>query len=327
MFKNYLTIALRNMRRRKLFSFINLTGLAFGTAFMLLIGLFLYFEHSHNRSFRNIDHTYRLVDATENQYGIDYRVRDAISENIPAVENTCLMNNTSVEVNHGDQVFQFEHLLLVDTGFFEIFGFPFVEGTAENALRTVEGVVLTASTARKVFGGENAVGQKLVLDHKYEMTVTSIVRDLPPNTSFRADLFASAENTRRKRMSLSMSCLEYDGKDDSKCKYPFNIFVELHEHADVAAVAKKTPALFNTEDYRFPDVVALTPFKTNYFNTQYSDHDLPHGNAGLVRTPALIGLVILALAGGLALLIALLTVSTQALKSALANPVEALRYE
>jgi putative ABC transport system permease protein len=296
MLKNHLKIALRNLMRRKLFSFINLTGLAFGIGFMLLIGLFLYFELNYNRSFRNIDHIYRLVDATENQYGIDYRVRDAIIENLPAVKNAGLINNTSVEVNRGDEIFTFNSLLLVDVGFFEIFDFPFVDGNAEDALRTVEGVVLTESTARKIFGSENAVGQKLLLDHEYEMTVTGIVRDLPQNISFRADLFVSAENTKRRRISFSMSCLEYDGKDDSKCKYPFNIFVELHEHAEVAEVARQIPALFTLDDYRFPDEVRLTPFKTNYFNTQHSDSDLLHGNAGLARTLALIGLVILALA-------------------------------
>jgi putative ABC transport system permease protein len=238
MFKNHLKIALRNLMRRKLFSFINLTGLAFGIAFMLLIGLFLYFELSYNQSFRNIDHISRLVDATENAYGVDYRVRDAIVENIPAIKNACLMYNRPVEVNRGDQVFQFDHLLYVDAGFFEIFDFPFVNSDAENALRTVEGMVLTESAARKLFGSDDPIGQKLVIDHEFEMTVTGIVRDLPPNTSFRGDLFVSAENTKQKRLLLSRSCLEYDGKDDSKCKYPMNIFVELHEHADAAAVAK-----------------------------------------------------------------------------------------
>ncbi len=296
MLKNYLKIALRNLMRRKLFSFINLTGLAFGIAFMLLIGLFLYFEHGYNRSFRNIDRIYRLVDVAENGYGIDYRVRDELAEKIPAVKNAGLMNDRSVEVNYGEQVFQFDHLLYVDVGFFEIFDFPFVNSDAQSALLSVEGVVLTESTARKLFGSDDAIGQKLVLDHEYEMKVTGIVQNLPPNTSFRADLFVSAENTRKKRLPLSMLCEEYDGKDDSKCKYPFNVFVELHEQADAAAVSKQIPALFNLDDYRFPNEVRLAPFKTNYFDTQFSDYTLPHGNAGLVKTLALIGLFILVLA-------------------------------
>src|SRR5574341_1159933 len=114
----------RNLRRRKLFSLINLTGLAFGIAFIILIGQFLYFEFSYNRFFKNIDRLYRLVDATENYYGVDYRVRDAIVANIPAVNNAGLMNNVSAEVNRGDEIFTFSNLLLVDVGYFEIFGFP-----------------------------------------------------------------------------------------------------------------------------------------------------------------------------------------------------------
>ncbi|HEX9652655.1 MAG TPA: ABC transporter permease [bacterium] len=295
-FPHSIRVFARTLLRRKLFSFINLSGLAFGIAFIILIGQFLYFEFSYNRFFKNIDHIYRLVDATENDYRVDYRVGDAIVENIPGVKNTGLMNDRQVEVNHGEQVFQFDHLLYVDIGFFEIFEFPFVHGDAGNALRTVEAVVLTESTARRLFGSDDPIGRELVFDHEYEMMVTGVVQDLPPNTSFRADLFVSAENTRQKRLPLSMSCLEYDGKDDSQCKYPFNIFVELHEQADIAAVALQIPALFNLEDYRFPDKVSLTSFKTNYFDTQYGDHDLAHGNLGLVKILSWIGLIVLALA-------------------------------
>lgn len=288
MLKNHLKIALRHLIRRKLFSIINLTGMAFGIAFMLLIGLFVYFELSYNHSFQNIDHIYRLVDTAENAYGVDYRVRDAILEKISGVKNAALLNDRPVEVNYADQVFQFDDMLIVDVGFFEIFDFPFLDGNAENALRTVEGVVLTEATAwKKYLAARMSSGNDLFsIMNEYEATVTGVVRDMPPNTSFRTDLFVSAENTRKKRLSFSMDCLEYDGNDDSKCKYPFNIFVELHEHADVAAVARQVPTLFTLDDYRFPDEVHLTPFKTNYFNTRYSDRDLSHGNAGLVKTLA-----------------------------------------
>ncbi len=296
MLKNYLTIALRNLVRRKLLSLINLTGLAFGIAFMLLIGLFLYFELSYNQSFRNFDHIYRLIDAAENGYAIDYRVRDAMVEKIPGVKNASLMNKYPVEVNYNDQVFQFENMLIVDVSFLEIFDFTFRNGNPATAFRTAEGVVLTEATALKIFGSMDVLGKQLIVDHEYEMTVTGVVQDLPPNTSFRADLLVSVENTRQKRLPFSMSCQEYDGIDDSKCKYPFNIFVELNPNADAAAIAQQIPSLFDPDDYRFPDEVRLTSFKTNYFDTQYNDRDLAHGNAGLVRTLALIGLVILTLA-------------------------------
>lgn len=285
----------RNLMRRKLFSFINLTGLAFGIAFIILIGQFLYFEYSHNRFFENIDHIYRLVDATEN-YGVDYRVRDAIVEKLPAVKNASIMNSRTIEVNLGDQGFEFENMLITDANLFEILGFPFIHGNSENALSTVEGVVLTETAARRIFGANEAIGQKLILDHEFEMTVTGIVRDLPQNTSFSSGLFVSAENTRRKRMPHSRTCLFYDGKDDSQCKFPFNIFVELHDPAEAAAVAQQIPTLFNLEDFRFPDKVSLTPLKTNYFVAQYPNDSLAHGNLALIKILSWIGLIILALA-------------------------------
>jgi putative ABC transport system permease protein len=287
----------RMLMRRKLFSSINIIGLAFGIAFILLIGQYLYFEFSYNRSFENIDHIYRLVDIADKYYGIDYRVRDAIVENIPAVKNaSLLLNRRPIEVNHADQVYELGTISLVDPGFFEIFKFPFIYGEPQSALSTVEGVVLTESTARRIFGETDVLGQTLILEHEFEMVVTGVVRDLPQNTSFRADLFASAENTKSKRLSYAMDCLTYDGEDDSQCKYPYNIFVELQDNADPAAVAQQVPGLFSLDDYRFPDAVSLTPLKTNYFNTQYPDGDLAHGNLGLVKILSWIGLIILLLA-------------------------------
>lgn len=293
----HIRLFLRTLRRRKLFSFINIAGLAFGIAFIILIGQFLYFELSYNRFFENVDHIYRLVDTTENgSYTVDYRVRDSILEHNPAVKNVCLLNRKSVEINFNLQVFNFDNLLLVDTNFFELFDLPFIHGNAENSLSTVEGVILTESTAEKIFGKDDPIGQTIIFDHEFDMIVTGIVRDLPHNTSFKADIFASAENTRVKRLSYFMDCETYVGKDDSHCKYPFNIFLELYEQSDIASIEQQIPALFNPDDYRFPDKVSLVPFESNYFNTQYYDRDLAHGNIDLLKILSWIGLIILVLA-------------------------------
>ena len=83
----------RNLLRRKIFSLINAIGLAFGIAFIILIGQYLYHEYSYNRFLKNIDNIYRVVDAGNNSYWIDYRARDAIADNIPAVKKACLFDN------------------------------------------------------------------------------------------------------------------------------------------------------------------------------------------------------------------------------------------
>ena len=296
MVTHYLITSLRHLRKRTLFSAITLSGLAFAIALVLLIGVYVATEFGRNRSVRDVDRLYRLVDAGDHTYAVDYRVRDAIAGQLPGVETACLMNRRSVEVNHGEDVFGFSHMMLVDPEFFPIFDIPFVQGNAADALQSIDGLILTLSAARTIFGTADPVGQTVMLDHEFPMTVTGIVGDPRASTSVQADFFVSAANTRVRRLSFSMNCLEYDGNDDSKCRYPYNIFVKLHPHVAPEEVAAQIPGLFPRGDYRFPDAVRLAPFAEDYFTTDTEDHDLLHGNATLVATLGLIGVLILLLA-------------------------------
>jgi putative ABC transport system permease protein len=276
----------RNLGRHKLFSFINITGLAFGVGFIILIGQFLYFEYGYNRFYDNIDHLYRLVDAKENSYEVDYRVRDAILEAVPEIKNACLLNRFSVEVNHGNHVYEFENMLVVDSAFFEVFGVRFVQGVTENAFNTVDNVVLTETAARRIFGETNPLGQRILLRHEYEMNVTGVVKDFPNNSSFQADLLVSAENTTRKRLSPKMACEHYDGKDDGNTN--FFIFVELHPQTTRQFVEERISSLLDVGDYRF-EQSELSRSK-RITSTTSTDSDLAHGNPG--RQNMVIGLLI-----------------------------------
>jgi putative ABC transport system permease protein len=90
------------LKRHKLFTFINITGLTFSIGFLILIGQFIYFEFSYNKEITNIENIYRLVDADGNDfsdYDIDYRIQDLITEIIPSVKNSCILNISDTEVN------------------------------------------------------------------------------------------------------------------------------------------------------------------------------------------------------------------------------------
>ncbi len=93
-----------------------------------------------------------------------------------------------------------------------------------------------------------------------------------------------------------MTCLSFNGTDDSKCKYPFNVFVELNKNADIAAVEKQLSSFSKTNDFLYPGMVKLTPLKTNYLHTEVIDFDLLHGNSNLIKMLAIIGAIILLLA-------------------------------
>ena len=142
-------------------------------------------------------------------------------------------------------------------------------------------------------------------DHTFDIMITGIVKDLPKNTSLKADLFVSSLNCPMQRMSYKMNCKSYDsniefnslsGKDDRLCQYPFNVFVELREHSDINLIEKQISNFNKLNDFRFPPNVSLTPMKNNYLNTQIQESDLLHGNIDLIKLLSVVGLIILLLA-------------------------------
>ena len=296
MFKNFIKYYFRNLFRRKLFSFINITGLAFGIAFIILIGQYIYFEFSYNKEIKDVDNIYRLVDNEGKNYGLDYRTKDLILEKIPGVEGACLLNKYGIDLNINDKVFQIKDMLVVDSCFFNFFNLTFIYGNANDALSNIDNVVLTETTAKNIFGTPDVVGNTVQLNHQNDMLVTGVVKDLSENMSFNAQIFVSSENSPKQRLLYKMSCVTYDGKDDSQCQYPFNIFVKLDKHADIQTIGKQISAFNKINEVRFAKDVSLTPFNNNYLNTEINDRDLMHGNVDLIRILSIIGIIILLLA-------------------------------
>jgi putative ABC transport system permease protein len=298
MFRYFIKHYLRSISRRKLFSFINITGLAFAIAFLILIGQFIFYEFNYNHSLKDLDRIYRVInenDETKN-YELDYRIKDLISENVSGVDDICILNKFSVELNVEDKVFQKTALLITDNNFFRFFGCTFINGNSSNALTTLDGVVITENLSKSIFGMTNAVGKTIRINHKDDMIITGIIKDLPDNLSFNAQIFASFENTAKQKLVYKMYCLEYDGSDDSKCRYPFNFFVKLNEKANVSEVEKQIAGFNARDDFKFPGKVSLASFSDNYFYREINDDDLIHGNVELIKILSIIGIAILLLA-------------------------------
>ena len=91
MFKNNFIIAIRNLRKSKAFSLINILGFAFGISICLGISAYLLHEYSFDRYHVNSKRIYRLIDAENNSSAIDYRVKDILTANCPEIENACLL--------------------------------------------------------------------------------------------------------------------------------------------------------------------------------------------------------------------------------------------
>ncbi len=199
MIKNYLKIALRNLRKHKGYTFINITGLAVGLACCLLIVLFVRDELSYDRYHDNADRIYRItLDALLGEQEIHGPISPApmaqalVNDFPEVVQATRLFTfRDKTLVRYEDNRFVEERFFFGDSTFFEVFTFPFLQGDPETALVEPNTVVLTESTARKYFGQQNPIGQTLRVNERTDYEVTGVMADVPTNSHFHFDFLGS----------------------------------------------------------------------------------------------------------------------------------------
>jgi putative ABC transport system permease protein len=245
MFKNYFGVALRSILGNKLFSFINLFGLAVGLASAILIGLYVANERSYDHFQPNADRLYRVSrDYYAFSNSEDLRIATLAPRAAPllkadfpeieAVARTVLSGQGLIA--RDDQVFYEEGIHFADPELFDVFAFEWLAGDPAKALRTPSEMVITESVARKYFGNESPIGQKLKLENIVDMTITGVIRDLPDNTHLRGRIF----------MPLT-GFLNLIGEESAQSwnNNMTHTYIRLAPGADIAALETALPAFMN----------------------------------------------------------------------------------
>ena len=207
MLRNYLTIALRALKRRKAYTFINVFGFAVGMASCLLIFMLVRHEWSYDRFHHNADHIYRTSIryvapdgevSYQNMMFPDFTPQ--LVNEFPAIEHATRYVQGGQDLRVGDDFYR-QEMVEVDAPFFEIFSFPFLAGDPATALADPSGMVITAETAEAFFqldsNYERALGRRVSLTRsevQYDFAVTGVVENLPNNSSFQFDVAISFEN-------------------------------------------------------------------------------------------------------------------------------------
>ena len=195
MFRNYLIVAVRNLLRHRVYSAINILGLAVGMACCILILLFVLDEVSYDRFHEKADRIYRVLwDARygDNEWTIPkgpIPVAEALAD-LPEVERTVRMRRERRTLRHGREYVIEGDFFYVEEGFFDVFTAPFVEGDPETALRDPDAVVITEETARRYFRDQDPFGQPLELNDGTLLRVTGVVRGFPLQSHFHFDFLA-----------------------------------------------------------------------------------------------------------------------------------------
>jgi putative ABC transport system permease protein len=198
MFTHYLTVAFRHLRRHRIFSLINLMGLALGMAAALLIFLYVQFERSYDGFHRQGDRIYRVVSDQQTPTNLRREshtgagIGPILKSDLPGVEDFVRVWPAAGGMAVGTTKVAEDHSIFADASFLTMFDFPLLKGEAKTALAAPNTVVLSATAARKYFGSEDPMGRSMVLtDGQVPLTVTGVMKDLPVNSHLQADVVMS----------------------------------------------------------------------------------------------------------------------------------------
>ncbi len=198
MFKNYLKVALRHLRKSPTYSFINIAGLAIGMACCLLISLYVFNELGYDKFHRQAEHIFRVkieLDLNGILYkeaSIQFPAAEAFLRDFPEVRHAVRFyrDDTFPLVKIGDRKFTEQKFFFADPAVFEVFDFPLVKGDAATAFNEPNSVILTEATAKKYFGEADPLGQVLRYQNSYDLKVTGVAKNVPQNAHFKFDFLA-----------------------------------------------------------------------------------------------------------------------------------------
>ncbi len=242
MLQNYFKIAIRNLQRNKVFSLINIAGLSIGLACCMLIVLYTKDEISYDRFHKNVNQIYRITstetapDGKVQKFGITGMMPGpAFKAQLPEIENYVRLQGESYNIKKGNDILV-QDALKVDSSFFSIFTFDFIEGSPKTALKDPQSVVISEEVAEKYFGKESALGKTLSINYEDKFqpfTVAGITKKSPQNSSIKIDLLIPFHREK--------------SHDDQWINFYLNTFVTLKPLANPKALEAKFANIYARE--------------------------------------------------------------------------------
>jgi putative ABC transport system permease protein len=242
MLKNNVKIAFRSLLKQKVYTFINVLGLAVGIASCVLIVLFIQNEFSYDRFFKDQDRIYRMslerIYPNHSTYYaiIPHSFAGVAKDSFEEIEEvTIASRNTNVELiylnDRNEEVrFDEEMILAADSSFFTIFDFKILKGKTENLMSIGSEMAVTEELAKRYFGDDDPIGKLIKIGENLEFTVTSLLANLPENSHFKFGAVVSNE-------------VNPFLKQENFTSFSAYTYFKLKENANAEALEAKIPQL------------------------------------------------------------------------------------
>jgi putative ABC transport system permease protein len=245
MIRNYFTVAIRNLQRNKVVSFINIAGLSLGLACCLLILLYIKDDWSYDRFHQHRNELYRVTMQVLNSNGTlrantpstGSNFGPAFKQAIPGISDYTRITSGDYVIKKADGVLD-QHVIFADPNFFSIFSFPLLHGDPKTALSDLHGIVLTDQAAKKYFGTNDVLGKTLEfqIEKKFiPFRITAVARNCPQNSSIKFE------------MLLPMKFYEVANGTGGWMSFGVNTFLLLDPAADARSVLTKMTSVYMTE--------------------------------------------------------------------------------
>lgn len=303
MFRNYFKIALRTLLKQPAFSLVNILGLSLGMAASLIILNYLNFERSYDQFNLNVDRIFRVPMQITEKGGVKQTfaftyppVATTMMKDFPEVQDAVRWRGQGGVVQVGDEAFlENTSLFFVDRSVFHIFSFDFLKGNPATALKELNDVALTASTAKKFFGSADPIG-KTIRYKDEDYVVNAVLKDLPQNSHIQFGLLFNFDKYIQLVESKGGHIRDNWGWSD------YYTYVLLKPGTNAESLRAKLPAF--AERYKGEEMKAtnftmqfdLQPLKDIHLKSTY-DYELPgNGNFKFLNFLALAGVFILIIA-------------------------------
>jgi len=260
MFKNYITTALRNIRRYKGYSFINIAGLTVGMACFILIFLWVYDELNYDTFHTHSNQLYRIILKKADDPGdvgipsAPYILPKILKEEYPEIVEVTRVRTRGYPsaVRSGDIAFYEQRFFFADPSFFSMFSYDFIAGNPTAALNNPNSVVVTKEAAQRYFGDENPMGKILHWNNTQDLEVTGIIEKVPYNSHLQFDFMVSLQIYDSER--LSSWWREADG------------YVQLQEDVSVGDLNRKIAGIIQRYHPEDEYNIALQPVREAHLN-------------------------------------------------------------